>query len=58
MRNIHKKPYQKPEILKINIDNKASIQMLSENGIPDSPPWDSGSINISKKNEPFKTYKA
>jgi len=57
MKEIKRKKYNKPEIFKIVIDNKTSIHMLSENGIPDGPPWDEGSIQ-NKKAEPYKIHKA
>jgi len=47
-----KKPYQKPVIKKLRIDKEISLQLMSENTIPDAPPW---AQNTNRVDNPYKT---
>ena len=51
MKAKNKRKYLRPQISRIKIDNSATIQMMSEDTIPD-PPWVSN--NTTPVNNPFK----
>ena len=52
-KNTTKRPYNKPAVIKIAMDNNISLYLISENTIPD-PPWMSENKNT---NTPYKTDK-
>jgi len=56
MKKTKKKTYLKPYYTIISIDNTISIQMISETGIPDSPPWVKN--NLNNKKTPYREDKA
>jgi len=47
-----KKTYQKPVIKKLPIDREISLQLMSENTIPSTPPWGE---NINRNKNPYQT---
>ena len=50
----NKHNYFKPEIKEINLDKNITLWLMSQNSIPDAPPW--GSENdIIHYNDPYKT---
>jgi len=50
-----KKPYKKPIITMQQVDNNITLVLMSENTIPDSPPW---ADNNAKQTDPYKIDKA
>ena len=58
MKNINKKNYSKPVINRINIDNTAAIQMMSEGSVPDDPPWVKNDKVSNTQKDPYKGISA
>ena len=57
MKTYLKRKYQKPEILKVTIDNVISLVMMSggtENNAPHGPFGEQNKIQNIRKNDPFK----
>ncbi len=54
---IYKNNYIKPEIRVINLDNAISLWLMSENSIPNAPPW-GGKNEKVYYTDPFKIERA